>query len=112
MQEIEATQSQILRTTQELEHAREQAKEEALQLKTTAQFLQEAVEQLDLTLAGNNQGSSLLCLNDVGAFKAVDQTLLSEMTSYWTAQISSAPTCNQLLEVKEKENSLLTDAIE
>lgn len=99
LQEMEATQRQIQRASQELLHAREQANEEVMQLKATVQLVEEAVQNLDLTLASNNDSSSMLCLSGIGDFKEVDSALLSEMTSYWTAQVFSAPTCTQLLEV-------------
>ena len=71
----------------------------AQQLKETVHLVEEAVQGLDLALAGNDEGSSLLCLDGMEDFKEVDKTLLAEMNSYWTAQISSAPSCAQLIEV-------------
>ena len=99
LQEIEATQSLIQRADQDLRSSREQADEVALQLRETVHLVEEAVRDLDLTLAGNNEGSSLLCLNSIEDFKEVDKALLAEMSSYWTAQVSSAPSCAQLIEV-------------
>lgn len=70
-----------------------------MQLKASVHLVEEAVQALDLCLAGNNEGTSLLCLDGIEDFKEVDRALLAEMTSYWTAQISSSPSCAQLVEV-------------
>ena len=99
LQEIEAAETQIQRAQLELETVREEAGLQAVEMEHEVARLREAVQGLNEGMRGGHEGQTLLCLQDILAFKAVDEELCSALAQYWEMQVAHRPSSLELAEV-------------
>lgn len=105
LQEIKAACAGVEAANSQLHDLRKQADSQVTRAEQEIACLKTSLQSLAVNINGSAEAESLLCLQSLEDFKAMDQALVSSLREYWAAQVSDPRSASD--EVPQVDQSLI-----